>query len=119
MMMIFAVMGKGGKKLAHRFEKGTHLYFPFKNGLTVQDSQRKPRYYLTKESLQNNLNESDYSEVVEYAPVVHARWIETGYYSSSKNPIYICSACHKEVEDRYIKNHESCLHCGAKMDLEN
>ena len=58
-------------------------------------------------------------ESVDVAPVRHGKWIETGYYSCFKNPIYLCSACHKEVEDRYIKNHEFCLHCGAKMDLED
>ena len=61
----------------------------------------------------------DETPVADVAPVRHGKWIETGYYSRSKNPIYLCSVCHKEVEDRFIKNHKFCLHCGAKMDLED
>lgn len=52
----------------------------------------------------------------DVAPVVHGRWLDTGYYGHSKSPIYICSNCRKEVEDYYIKNHKFCLHCGARMD---
>lgn len=54
----------------------------------------------------------------DVAPVVHGRWLDTGYYGHSKSPIYMCSNCRKEVEDYYIKNHKFCLHCGARMDGE-
>ena len=53
---------------------------------------------------------------LEVEPVVHGRWLDTGYYGHSKSPIYMCSNCRKEVEDYYIKNHKFCLHCGARMD---
>lgn len=101
--------------MAHRFEKGTHLYFPFKNGLTVQDSQCKPRYYLTKESLQNNLSESGYSEVVEYAPVRHGKWIK------DESGLYCCSECGKvcpyDVQADIIEywTCHYCPNCGADM----
>lgn len=127
MMMIFAVTGKGEKKLAHRFEKGTHLYFPFKNGLTVQDSQCKPRYYLTKESLQNNLNESDYSEVVEYAPVVHGKWEECDWveYDGHSECVHYprkglrCSRCCNVFKKELLWKANCCPNCGAKTDLED
>lgn len=54
----------------------------------------------------------------EVIPIIHGRWLDTGNYGYSKNPIFQCSNCRKEVEDYYIKNHKFCLHCGAKMDGE-
>lgn len=50
--------------------------------------------------------------------VRHGRWICGDYYDNHYNPIFECSSCNKEVADRFIKNHNYCLHCGAKMDLE-
>ena len=58
--------------MAHRFEKGKSIYFLFKNGYTVQDSQLKPRYYLERKKAKEYLPYGD--EIVEYAPVVHGRW---------------------------------------------
>ena len=52
----------------------------------------------------------------DVAPVVHGRWLDTGYFSVNKSPIYLCSSCRKEVYDYYIKEHKFCLHCGARMD---
>lgn len=60
------------------------------------------------------------ADSIEYAPVRHGRWIETGYFDSFKVPIYKCSnpECMKEVADHYIENHKFCLRCGARMDGE-
>lgn len=55
---------------------------------------------------------------IEMAIVRHGRWIETDYFDAHKVPIYECSVCFREVADHYIKCHKYCLHCGAKMDLE-
>lgn len=52
----------------------------------------------------------------DVAPVVHGRWLDTGYYGNWKAPVYICSNCRKEVQDNYIECHKYCLHCGAKME---
>lgn len=49
----------------------------------------------------------------------HGKWLETDYFDAHKIPIYKCSVCFKEVADHYIKCHKYCLHCGAKMDLED
>lgn len=50
------------------------------------------------------------------APVVQGRWLDTGCYGESKNPIFVCSECRRGVEDYFIKNHKFCLHCGARME---
>ena len=42
-------------------------------------------------------------------------WVDTGFFTSNKTPIFECSVCHKEVYDYYIKCHNFCLHCGADM----
>ena len=51
-------------------------------------------------------------------PVIHAHWINTDFYDGHHTPIFECSYCHKEVADNFIKIHNYCLHCGAKMDEE-
>ena len=66
---------------------------------------------------------SGYSEIKrlpaeDVEPVVHGRWLDTGFFNSYKTPIYECSVCHKEVYDYYINCHKYCLHCGARMDGE-
>lgn len=48
----------------------------------------------------------------------HGKWLKTEYFDAHKVPIYQCSVCFREVADNYIKCHNYCLHCGAKMDLE-
>lgn len=57
--------------MAHRFEKGKNVYFLFRNGFTVQDSQLKPRYYLNRKKAEEYLPYGD--EIVEYAPVVRCK----------------------------------------------
>lgn len=57
--------------MAHRFEKGKHIYFLFKKGFTVQDSQLNPRYYLGRKKAEEYLHWGD--EIVEYAPVVRCK----------------------------------------------
>lgn len=52
--------------MASNFEKGRHLFFLMKDGKTVLDSQKKPRYYLTRCNAQKYGRDS---EIVEYAPV--------------------------------------------------
>lgn len=58
--------------MASRFEKGKHIFFLFKNGYTVQDSQLKPRCYLERIRAEMYLPYGD--EIVEYAPAVHSKW---------------------------------------------
>lgn len=96
--------------MAFRFEKGKHIYFLFKNGHTVQDSQLKPRYYLDRHKAEIHLPRGD--EIVEYAPVVH------GWWERGENRNVLCGVCKKkalEVEEGvwYVPNF--CPNCGADM----
>ena len=95
--------------MAHRFEKGKSIYFLFKNGYTVQDSQLKPRYYLEHKKAKEYLPYGD--EIVEYAPVVHGEWIavpNSGIGNTAK-----CSCCGKCIYGYKAINY--CPNCGADM----
>lgn len=107
--------------MASRFEKGKSIFFLFRGGYTVQDSQLKPRYYLTKNKAKE-FAVCDNDEVVEYAPVAHGRWMYLGENSTGK--IFACSACrfphNPNKRDvaliRAEENPSYCPKCGAKMD---
>ena len=107
--------------MAHKFEKGKHIYFLFENGHTVQDSQLKPRYYLERKKAEEYLPYGD--EIVEYAPVVHGEWKPVKYMThcscgkSYETYHYECSVC-KRVAYRQPYGLNFCPHCGAKMDGE-
>lgn len=94
--------------MAAKFEKGKHIFFLFKNGRTVQDSQLSPRYYLERSRAEQHLPYGD--EIVEYAPVVHGEWKFCG--ADRWNDAYQCSECGKIATD----DSNYCLNCGAKMD---
>lgn len=53
----------------------------------------------------------------ELAPVVHAHWIDIGYYGQHYKCILECSSCHDEVEELKLrKSMKCCPSCGARMD---
>lgn len=58
--------------MASRFEKGKSIFFLFRGGYTVQDSQLKPKYYLTKNKAKE-FAVCNNDEVVEYASVVRCK----------------------------------------------
>lgn len=95
--------------MAHRFEKGKSIYFLFKNGYTVQDSQLKPRYYLERKKAKEYLPYGD--EIVEYAPVVHGEWEEYPDWSHLR-----CTNCKIEFERiKMPRTRYFCPNCGADM----
>lgn len=101
--------------MAFRFEKGKHIYFLFKGGHTVQDSQLKPRYYLDRHKAEIHLYRGD--EIVEYAPVVHGRWVPLG--AESDYDLWFewkCSECGENYAyDEEIIPYNFCPNCGADM----
>lgn len=102
--------------MAHKFKKGDSIFFLFKKGETVQDSQLKPRYYLDRTKAEIHLPYYG-DEIVEYAPVRHGRWVNEGVYVTTAYgslDVYKCSICNEEIT---IDGFDSyCPHCGAKMD---
>ena len=64
------------------------------------------------------------AEVVDAAPVVHAKWEKDPTERRTNGHIYDyrCSECHGMAHKGYYGNKDYrtmyCHHCGAKMDLE-
>lgn len=104
--------------MAHRFEKGKSIYFLFKNGHTVQDSQLKPRYYLDRKKAEEYLPYGD--EIVEYVPAnlrTKGEWI---YNTDDFTPKKRCTNCGYNkplVAGEAIKQEPDnyCPNCGADM----
>lgn len=97
--------------MATKFKEGAHLFFLFKNGHSVQDGQRKPRYYLNKDRARTYGGNS--CKIVEYAPLRHGYWIADEFDLSTDVVIrWRCSECRglSYEYDAY------CGNCGAKMD---
>ena len=95
--------------MAHKFNKGDSIFFLFKKGKTVQDSQRKPRFYLTRDKAEMYLPFGD--EIIEDAPVRHGRWLDNEFYM-------FCSVCGMQWYycDNETQDFKFCPHCGCKMD---
>ena len=116
--------------MAARFAKGSSLFFLFRHGYSVQDSQYKPRYYLNRDRAASHSKEAcgTVCEIVEYAPVIHAEW--EWFDELNGNPLegqdrdwgWRCSACKTWLPngDTYDPdrkpNLKYCPECGAKMD---
>ena len=96
--------------MASEFTKGESIYFLFKLGKTVQDSQRKPRYYLNRAVAEMYLPYGN--EIVEYAPVRHGKW-ETITDPYGRIEGWLCE-CGRESKEKC----NYCPNCGEKMDAE-
>ena len=95
--------------MATSFEKGKSIYFLFKRGCTVHNSQSKPRYYLSRKKAEEHLPYGD--EIVEYAPVKRGKW----EYDEDVKALY-CGNCGVFAQPQ--RKTDYCPHCGAKMDKE-
>lgn len=96
--------------MASWINRGESVFFQFRNGKSVLNSQCKPRMFKTAEKATLGVNYIDTDDVVEYAEVVHGRWVE-------KNWNWYCSECDKPEYKGYIPAEPSayCPNCGAKM----
>lgn len=105
--------------MANRFEKGKSIFFLFRRGFTVQDSQLKPRYYLNLERARSYSVEGD--EVIEYAPVRHGRWEvhqRDSFAKASSSEKLRCSLCGHFYYHSFGDGKLYCPNCGARMNLE-
>lgn len=120
--------GTGGLTMASKFKKGKHIFFLFKDGHTVQDSQLKPRYYLERYRAEQRSNSAD--EIIEYAPLEHGEWIDIFEYqlycpdikSTIEMTEQTCSNCRIittfKGSKQYLPDYY-CPNCGSKMDRED
>lgn len=104
--------------MANHIKRGESLLIPFRNGLSISDSQNKPRMYKTKKAFEKAFPKHYYGtddvELVEYAEVRHGRWIWVKDH-------WECSGCRgPRYHDLALGLDASyCGRCGAKMDGEN
>ena len=59
----------------------------------------------------------DDAPTIDAVPMVHGRWIKGGYACGENE--YMCSACGETEWRTGCARMKYCMHCGAKMDLEN
>lgn len=102
--------------MASYIKRGEKLLIPFRNGISIGDSQCKPRMYKTMTSFRKNFPGYSHStkgvEVVEYKEVVHGRWI---IHRKGQNNWCECSECNT-VGSPFWKR---CPVCEAKMNGGN
>ena len=112
--------------MAYDVKKTDHLFIPFsRRGLALRDSKNNTKIYKDIKTLKQHNKETHseeawltnqyYADVVEYAPVVHGRWIEV-------RGRYVCSVCKSRALLHFggIGQYLSpfCPECSAKMDKE-
>lgn len=109
--------------MASNISKGESLLVPFRNGRSITDSQGKPRMYKTYQAFEKAFPKhylgTDGVELVEYAPVVHGRWISTGIFSKKAGygvQYYRHEECEVAPCRLFECRHDYCPNCGAKMD---
>ena len=106
--------------MASYIERGDSLFIPFRNGVSISDSQCRPRMYKSIQNFEksfptHNLGNKNI-ELVEYAEVKHGSWIFFGTVGFTKS-VYQCSQCGR-YEEMNVDNKELYCHCGAKMDTQ-
>lgn len=119
-----------------KIKQGQSIFIPFRNGMSISDSQNKTRMYMSKEKFKASfpafrLGTEDI-ELLEYAPVRKGRWewFEEWLPSTPDHPRecydcgWCCSECKNALEDMvggYWDNPDEkpelnfCPNCGADM----
>lgn len=98
--------------MASWINRGESVFFQFRNGKSVLNSQCKPRMFKTAEKATLGVNYIDTDDVVEYAEVKHGRWI---LHDNGSGTCDQCRFTQKNVwDDDNQQNY--CGVCGAKMD---
>jgi DNA-directed RNA polymerase subunit RPC12/RpoP len=116
--------------MASYIERGDSLYIPFKNGVSISDSQCRPRMYKSVQNFEksfptHNLGNKNI-KLVEYKEVKHGEWMQEWEHQRlmedyDEIPYIKCSLCGQVVwnldkERNTTPNY--CENCGAKMDGE-
>jgi hypothetical protein len=103
------------------YKQGEHVFIPFCRGESVLDRQGGPRLYKTKEAYVKHYGEWENIELVEYAPVVEAEWIDVtipGQITCGGNPVYACGSCRAVYGSfELIPSAKYCRECGARMHM--
>lgn len=100
--------------MASYINRGESVFFQFRNGKSVLNSQCKPRMFKTAEKATLGLNYVDTDEVVEYVEQRHGRWEYEEECAKWGFP-FICTA--KGCGKAHNHKEKYCPNCGAKMEV--
>lgn len=107
--------------MATHIERGESLFIPFRNGVSISDSQCRPRMYKSVANFEKSFPKHNHGtigiEMVEYVEVKHGEW---------KHECLECSVCKRNISEIYDADSymaygiedelKYCPYCGAKMD---
>ena len=105
--------------MASYIERGDSLFIPFRNGISISDSQCRPRMYKSKENFEksfptHNLGNKDI-ELVEYKEVRYGEWILEREPDGTPYCFH-CSICDDDFSKIGTKSYKDyCPDCGAVM----
>lgn len=105
--------------MAKMIKRGETLLIPFRNGVSLSDSQQNPRMYKTRKAFDRMFPVLDHGtdgvELVEYAEVRHGEWIAASV--DPIDPYFRCSVCRYGTDTIYdgCDEYRYCPNCGAKM----
>lgn len=110
--------------MASYIKKGESVLIPFRNGMSISDSQLKPRMYKTMQAFERSFPGhylgKDGVELVEYAEVVHSRFVRIADFGDGEGCFGYCEKCgtvhHAQSPVALKADHRWCRWCGAKMD---
>lgn len=107
--------------MASYIKRGEKLLIPFRNGISIGDSQCKPRMYKTMTAFRKSFPGYPHGtkgiEVVEYAEVVYGHW--DGHNCSRCGSNYMDYADADSYPAIGEPKPKYCPNCGAKMDGGN
>ena len=103
------------------YKQGDHIFIPFKKGETLLDRQGYPRTYQSRENYYKYYGECENVELVEYAPVVEAAWVNAakpGQITCGGNPVYACGNC-GDIYGSFelFPSARYCKMCGARLRM--
>lgn len=109
-----------------KIKRGQSLLIPFKNGMTIYDSQNKPRMYLTQKAFEKSfpghLIDREGVELVEYAEVVRCKdCMHSNHVVIDDDPAetFEVDVClHKDLFPTRVTPDFYCAHGKRKMDVE-
>lgn len=104
--------------MASYINRGESVFFQFRNGKSVLNSQCKPRMFKTAEKATLGVNYVDTDDIVEYAEQKHGRWeTEMDDMGWLKHTCPNCGYV-KRTDIHVSLGWNYCPICGTKMDLE-
>lgn len=103
--------------MASYIERGDSLFIPFRNEVSISDSQCRPRMYKSVQNFEKSFPTHDLGnkniDLVEYREVKHGEWVEVGNAYGTE---WLCDNCKMGV--RHHENQPYCSECGAKMNTQ-